>query len=182
MTGGQWRKVVVDVKVTSTDKMNEAFKEKDDKYREWTTQETREKKVGMAVMVPLIISHDGAIHKGSVMRWKGFSPDLELSWVRMAQSVLRYNVVIVGKFFNKGSWASDAWRMEHPDELLDEPTDPPERMPTIEERREQLNIGNEFEGAVSVRSPGTPPPHGVRLTPAERGIPNLQRERTNQPF
>ena len=34
--------VVVDVKVTSTDKMNEAFKEKDDKYREWTSKETRE--------------------------------------------------------------------------------------------------------------------------------------------
>ena len=31
--GGDWKKVVVDVKVTSTDKMNAAFKEKDDKYR-----------------------------------------------------------------------------------------------------------------------------------------------------
>ena len=28
----------------------------------------------------------------------------------MAQNVLRYNVVIVGKFFNKGSWVSDVWR------------------------------------------------------------------------
>ena len=33
----EWRKVVVDVKVTSTEKMNEAFKEKDEKYREWAT-------------------------------------------------------------------------------------------------------------------------------------------------
>ena len=48
----------MDVKITSTDQMNVAFKEKDDKYREWTTKETREKKVVMAVMVPLIISHD----------------------------------------------------------------------------------------------------------------------------
>ena len=31
--GDHWRKVVVDVKVTSPDKMNEAFKEKDDRYR-----------------------------------------------------------------------------------------------------------------------------------------------------
>ena len=30
----QWRKVVVDVKVTSTDDMEKAFKEKDEKYRE----------------------------------------------------------------------------------------------------------------------------------------------------
>ena len=30
-SGDQWRKVVVDVKVTSSDKMNEAFREKDDK-------------------------------------------------------------------------------------------------------------------------------------------------------
>ena len=56
----------MDVKVTSTDKKNEAFKEKDDKYREWATRETREKKVAMAVMVPLIISHDGAVHKDTV--------------------------------------------------------------------------------------------------------------------
>ena len=36
--GCQWRKVV-DVKVTSTDNMNKAFKEKDVKYREWATKE-----------------------------------------------------------------------------------------------------------------------------------------------
>ena len=43
VSGGQWRKVVVDVKVRSTDKLNESFKKKDDKYRDWTTKETREK-------------------------------------------------------------------------------------------------------------------------------------------
>ena len=32
--GGEWRKVVVDVMITSTDKMNKAFNEKDEKYRE----------------------------------------------------------------------------------------------------------------------------------------------------
>ena len=37
---GIWRKVVVDVKVTSTEDMGKAFKEKDDKYREWATKET----------------------------------------------------------------------------------------------------------------------------------------------
>ena len=40
------------MKVTSTGKMNEAFKEKDDKYREWATKDTREKKVAKAVLVP----------------------------------------------------------------------------------------------------------------------------------
>ena len=84
--------------------MNDAFREKDLKCREWTTRETREKKVMMAVMVPLIISHDGAFHRDTVRRWKDFAPDIQVDWVRMAQSVLRYNVVIVGKFFNKGSW------------------------------------------------------------------------------
>mgnify|MGYP004554314851 CR=1 FL=1 len=63
--GGQRKKVVVDVKVTSTESMNKAFKEKDDKYREWTTRETLEENVAKAVMVPLIISHDGAIHRDS---------------------------------------------------------------------------------------------------------------------
>ena len=82
--GGQWRKVVGDVKITSTEKMNDAFKEKDEKYREWATRETREKKVAKAVMVPLIISHDGAVHKDSVRRWKDFAPEVRVDWVRMA--------------------------------------------------------------------------------------------------
>ena len=105
---GEWRKVVVDVMITSTDDLNKAFNEKDQKYREWATIETREKKVAKVVMMPLIISHDGAVHRDSVRQWKSFAPDINVDWVRMAQSVLRYNVVIVGKFFNKGSWVSEA--------------------------------------------------------------------------
>ena len=101
-SGSDWRNVVVDVKITSTDDLNVAFKEKDDKYRVWATSETREK-VSKAVMVPLIISHDGAVHKDTVRRWKDFAPDIKVDWVRMAQNVLRYNVVIVGRFFNKRS-------------------------------------------------------------------------------
>ena len=50
--GGYLRKVVVDATFISTDKMNEAFKGKNNKYREWTTKDTREKKVVKVVMVP----------------------------------------------------------------------------------------------------------------------------------
>ena len=39
----------------------------------------------------------------------------------MAQGILRYNVVIVGKFFNKGSWVSEAWRKAHPEEFEEDP-------------------------------------------------------------
>ena len=116
----------------------------------WTTQETREKKVAMAVMVPLIVSHDGAVHKDSIRRWKNFAPDIKIDWVRMAQSILRYNVVIVGKFFNKGSWVSEAWRKEHGDEFDDEPGGPPERIETGEERRERLNVDSDPMSVVCV--------------------------------
>ena len=165
-SGDRWRKVVVDVKITSTDKMNESFKEKDEKYREWATKETRESKVVMAVIVPLIISHDGAIHKDTIKRWKDFASNIQADWVRMAQSVLCYNVAIVGKFFNKGSWTSEAWRKDHP-EVFEEVDEPPERMATTDERVKSLNLEPITEGAVCVRPFGTPPPHRVRLTPAE---------------
>ena len=99
----------------------------------------------------------------------------------MAQNVLRYNVVIVGKFFNKGSWVSEAWRKEDPEEFAVEQDGPPERIPTAEERRELLSLDHVHEGAVCVRPSGTPPPHGVRLTPAGRENPILPSERTNQP-
>ena len=85
-------------------------------------------------MVPLVISHDGAIHRDTVRRWKGFAPDIQPDWVRMAQSVLRYNVVIVSRFFNKGSWVSEAWKKEGPEEFADEADGPPDRMETGEER------------------------------------------------
>ena len=52
----------------------------------------------------------------------------------MAQNVLRYNVVIVGRFFNKGSWVSEAWRKNHPEEFEEEPEGPPERIATVDER------------------------------------------------
>ena len=48
------------------------------------------------------------------MRWIDFEPDIMVHWVRMAQNVQRYNVVIVGRIFNEGSWVSEAWRKEHP--------------------------------------------------------------------
>ena len=68
------------------------------KYRVLATSETMETIVSKAVMVPLILSHDGAVHRDSVRRRKDFAPDIRVDWVRMAQSILRYNVVIVGIF------------------------------------------------------------------------------------
>ena len=76
-SGWVWRKVVVEVKITSTGKMNKAFKEKDEKYRVWATRETREKRVSKAVMVPVIISHDGVVHRESVRPWKDFASDIK---------------------------------------------------------------------------------------------------------
>ena len=55
--------------------MNEAFREKDEKYRNWATSETLEKIVSKAVMVPFIISFDGAVNRDSDRRWKDFAPD-----------------------------------------------------------------------------------------------------------
>ena len=75
----------MDAMVTSTDGMSKAFKEKDDKYREWTTPETLEKKVVIAVMVPLILSHDGAAH-GDTIRLQSFALDTRVDRVRMSQS------------------------------------------------------------------------------------------------
>ena len=42
--GGEWTKAVVDVKVTSTEEMEKAFKEKDEKYREWTPARPEKRK------------------------------------------------------------------------------------------------------------------------------------------
>ena len=58
----------------------------------------------------------------------------------MAQGVLRYNVVIVGKFFNGGSWVSEAWRKEHPEEWEEEAEGPSERIASAEERRARLQL------------------------------------------
>ena len=73
----------------------------------------------------------------------------------MTQNVLVYNAVIVGKFFNKGSWVSDAWMKDHAEKFEEEPEDPPERILTSDERRDRLHLEPVPEGAVCVRSSGT---------------------------
>ena len=113
---------------------NIVFNEKDENYREGTMKETGEKNDVKALMFPLILSHDGAVHKDIVRRWKDFSPDNQSDWVRMAQSVLRYNAVIVGKFFNKGSLVSESLRKDHSEEFTEQPEGPPERIPNAENR------------------------------------------------
>ena len=64
-------------------------------------------------MVPIIISHDGAVHRDAIRRWKDFALDIQVDWVRMPQNVLRFNLVVGKKFF-EGSWSSEARRKEHP--------------------------------------------------------------------
>ena len=96
-----------------------------------------------AVMIPLIISHDGAVRRDSVKRRKNFASDIQVDRVLMAQSVLRYNVVNVGKFLNKGSWVSEAWRREHAEEFAEETEGPPERIASVDERRERLHLNIE---------------------------------------
>ena len=68
----------------------------------------------------------------------------------MAQSVHRYNVVIVGRFFNKGSWVSEAWKKEHQEELEEELEGPPERIESAEERRERQHLNSDPVSAVCV--------------------------------
>ena len=65
-SGDIWRKVVVDVKVTSTEKLNEFFNEKDESIECGRPGRPGRKKVAKAVIVPLIISHDMAVHKDTV--------------------------------------------------------------------------------------------------------------------
>ena len=76
---------------------------------------------------------------------------------------------------------SEAWRKAHPQEFEEEREGPPERVESVEERREILHLNSDPVSAVCVRPSGTPPPHSVRLTSAGRGNPSEENERTNQP-
>ena len=120
----------------------------------------------------------GAVHKDTVRRWKDFAPDIQVDLVKMAQNVLRYNVVIVGRFFNKGAGSL---------KYGEESTQRTVRTNKMAIPRESLYPRREQNtwvwnlSAVCVPSSGTPPPRGVRLMPAGRGNPNEQNEQTNQP-
>ena len=58
---------------TSED-MNKSTRENDGKYCEWVTRDTRNKIVVKAAMVSLIISHDGAVHRVTVISLNDYSP------------------------------------------------------------------------------------------------------------
>ena len=99
--------------------MNEVFREKDNKYREMAMRKLERRGV-KAVIVPLIISHDGAVHKDTVRRRKDF-PRHQGQLGADGTEFLRYNDLIDGKFFNKGSREFEAWRNEPPEAFADEP-------------------------------------------------------------
>ena len=102
------------------------------------------------MIMTLLISHDGAVHRDTVRRWKDFAPDIKVDWVRMAQSVLRYDIVIVVELFNNGSWVLEAWKKEHPEEFEEECEGAAERIPAVEERREELHLDIELVGEGTV--------------------------------
>ena len=104
---------------------------------------------------------------------EGLCTCIEVDWVRMAQNVLRFNVLIVGKFFNKGSWVSEAWRKEHPEGLVEGPEGPPERIPSMEERREQLHLHHDGEGTVYAAS-GHATSTQRSVDACKRGNPNTE--------
>ena len=71
----------------------------------------------------------------------------------MAQSVLRYNVVIARKFF-KGSWVSEIWRRDPLRNLMMKPT--AHEKEYADKRREHLMLDFDTESAVcGLRAPTT---------------------------
>ena len=53
------------------------------------------------MIVLLTISHDGVVSNVSVKWWKDLNAVTHVDWVLIAQNVLRYNVVFVGKVFQR---------------------------------------------------------------------------------
>ena len=131
------------------------------------------------MMVPLIISNDGAVHKDTVRRWKSFSPDIEVDLVRMAQNVIRYNVMIVGKFSTKGAGAPKRGKGA-PRKEEEEPDGPLERITNAEEIRERLSLERDPESAVCA-APGHATSTRRTADVRRKGKPANQKTRTNQP-
>ena len=151
--------VLVVVKGTSTEDMNEAFKEKDEKYREWATRETREKKV-MVVMVPLIISHDGSVHvaqSGAVRTSQQTSLSIGSGLPRMCSAT--------------------TWSSSESSSIRASGS----RGPGGESTRKSLKRGSKINlRELKQAKKGTPPPNGVRLTSPGRETSIVQTVRTNQ--
>ena len=61
--------------------------------------------------------------------------------------MLRYNVIIVGKFFNKDSCASEAWRKDRSEEF-EEPDGHPERVACADEWRLKPRLDLDSESVV----------------------------------
>ena len=85
-------------------------------------------------MVPLIISHDGAIHSDTARMWNEFPRDINVDRVSVAQNVLGNNVVIIGKYSDKRQLGVCTGRRERLEEIVDETDNPAERIATTEER------------------------------------------------
>ena len=106
-------------------------------------------------MVPLMISHEGAVHKDTVKWWHNFAPDVKVGWVWVPRTCFvitllwgNEGVMDGEEDLKKGSWTSETWRKSHPQEFEDEPDCLSERISTTEERRDLLH--NESDPKSSV--------------------------------
>lgn len=92
-----------------------------------------------------------------------------------------YNVMVVGKNFNKGCLVFETRRRVHTEELVGGPDGVQERIATAEERRRLIHLDRVRDGAVcSVFGHATSTRCSADV--AGRGNPNQLNVRTNQPI
>lgn len=99
-------------------------------------------------MVPIIVSNDGAVHKDAVRRRKSFAPDIKVDWVRMAQNMLRYNVVIVGDSSIMAAWSPRHGDESIPRNLWKKQKALQKELPPSMSEGERLHLNINREGAV----------------------------------
>ena len=163
--------MVVDVKVTSTEKKNKAFRE-NKIPRLGDQRDTRKKKVRKAVVVPIIISHDGTSTKTQSDDGRTLHPTSRSTgceWHKMSFAIMWS---LSGRSSTKGAGSPRPGEKPTPRSLKLRPKEPHKE--SLQSRSEESSSTLTLNSWVlCVRPSCTPPPHDVRLTSAARGNPNF---------
>ena len=115
---------------------------------------------------------------------EGLRQDIQVDWVRMAQSVPNFYVLIANLLFDKGSSVSEAWRRDYQDEfdkerkMKDQPIES-----RVDERRGRQGLELDLESTVCAVIENATCRRGSvddRLEKEERRSAPKQRGRVNQ--
>ena len=102
--------ILIDIAIVNTNRIKETFKIKIESYNNTSILIKQEYKLSSIMVIPVIITNDGLIHKQTITLMNQFS--IKVDWNKAIREVLHINQELIIKCYSKRSKWRDRGRKE----------------------------------------------------------------------